>query len=177
MKHCAYCGCPNEDSAVACSECGVEFETSSSPNPEPQSVDPTLSPVIVARFSSLQQASLLVGRLEAAGIEASIPEEYSEQVFSGVVGLERVTVRVATKDYEAAMAVVAEGSEAISTDVQPEASESETDARRESGATESDAEESSNQEARTLCVSCGEVIPETAHLCPKCGWTQPDRAR
>lgn len=171
MKRCAYCGCPNEDSAVACCECGVEFETSSSPDPEPQSIDPTLSPVIVARFSSLPQTSLLAGRLEAAGIEALIPEEYSEQIFSGVVGLERVTVRVAAKDYEAAMAVVAEGAEATAADLPLGSSESQQDA------TEASKEETSAQEARTLCVSCGAVIPETAHLCPKCGWTQPGRAR
>ncbi len=112
MKKCAYCGRENKEGAIACSECGEEFETPTSAGPEPQALDPALSPVVVARFSSLQQASLLAGRLAAAGIEALIPEEYSEQIFSGVVGLERITVRVAAKDYEAARAVVAQSAEA-----------------------------------------------------------------
>jgi len=115
---------------------------------------------------------VLAGRLEAAGIQASIPEEYSEQIFSGVIGLERLTVRVAAKDYKAAMAVVAEGVEATSTSVPPGSSG--TEARPERGLAEISAAEASNQEARKLCESCGAEIPETAHLCPKCGWTQPD---
>jgi hypothetical protein len=177
MKKCAYCGCPNEDSAVGCVECGEQFETSSSPEPEPQSLDPALSPVIVAQFSSLQQASVLAGRLEAAGIQASIPEEYSEQIFSGVVGLERVTVRVAAKDYKAAMAIVAEGVETTSASVRPGSSARQKDAPPERGASDTGAEDTSNLEARQLCESCGAEIPQTADLCPKCGWTQPDRAR
>jgi len=172
MKKCAYCGCPNEDTEVGCAECGEQLETSSSPDPEPQALDPALSPVIVAQFTNLQQASVLAGRLEAAGIQASIPEEYSEQIFSGVIGLERLTVRVAAKDYKAAMAVVAEGVEATSTSVPPGSSG--TEARPERGLAEMGAAEASNQEARKLCESCGAEIPETAHLCPKCGWTQPD---
>ncbi len=171
MKKCAYCGCPNEDAAVGCCECGEQFETSSSPDPEPQSLDPALAPAIVAQFSNLQQASVLAGRLEAAGIQASIPEEYSEQIFSGVVGLERLTVRVAAKDYKAAMAVIAEGAEATSS------SRTQKDAPPERRAADTGAEETSNQEARKLCESCGAEMPEAAHLCPKCGWTQPDRAR
>jgi len=131
MKKCAYCGCPNEDTEVGCAECGEQLETSSSPDPEPQALDPALSPVIVAQFTNLQQASVLAGRLEAAGIQASIPEEYSEQIFSGVIGLERLTVRVAAKDYKAAMAVVAEGVEATSTSVPPGSSG--TEARPERG--------------------------------------------
>jgi ribosomal protein L40E len=175
MKKCAYCGCPNEDAAVGCCECGEQFETSSSPDPEPQALDPALSPAIVAQFSNLQQASLLAGRLEAAGIQAWIPEEYSEQIFSGVVGLERLTVRVSAKDYKAAMAVVAEGAEPTSTSVTPGSSGRQKDARPERRAAQKDAEETSNQEARKLCESCGAEIPETAHLCSKCGWTQPNR--
>jgi len=173
MKKCTYCGCPNEDAAVGCRECGEQFETSSSPDPEPQALDPSLSPAIVAQFSNLQQASLLAGRLEAAGIQAWIPEEYSEQIFSGVVGLESLTVRVSAKDYQAAMAVVAEGAEGNSTSVPPGSSGKQKDPRAR--AAQTDSEGTSNQEARKLCESCGAEIPETAHLCPKCGWTQPNR--
>lgn len=171
MKKCAYCGCPNEDTAVGCCECGEQFETSSSPDPEPQVLDPALSPVIVAQFSNLQEASLLKGGLEAAGIQAWIPEEYSEQIFSGVVGLGRLTVRVAAKDYKAAMGVVAEGAQATSS------SRTQREVPSERRAADTGEQETSNQEARKLCESCGAEMPKADHLCPKCGWTQPDRAR
>jgi hypothetical protein len=108
MKTCAYCGRDNEDSAIVCRECGKELKSESGPDPDPQLVDPALSLAIVATFSSLQEASLLVARLEAAGIEACIPEEYSPQIFSAVIPLERLTVRVAAKDYDAAKAIVLE---------------------------------------------------------------------
>jgi hypothetical protein len=106
MKKCAYCGRDNEDMAVACRECGEEFEALS--DPAPQLIDPALSPVIVGTFGSLEEANWLAARLEAAGIEAFIPEEFASQVFSAVVPFELVTVRVAAKDYEAAKAIVAE---------------------------------------------------------------------
>ncbi len=48
---------------------------------------------------------MLVARLEAAGIEACIPEEYGPQLFSTVIPLGCVTVRVAVKDVEAARAI------------------------------------------------------------------------
>ena len=111
MKKCAYCGRSNEEMALVCSECGKEFESSASAEAQPQRLDPALSPVTVATFSSLVEANLLVDRLEAAGIEADIPEEYSPQIFSAVIALERLTVRVAAKDYEAAKRIAAEGSE------------------------------------------------------------------
>src|SRR3974390_1062214 len=111
MKKCSYCGGENQDEALACSECGNEFHVVPEAETDPRLLDPALTPVVVAKFSSLQQASVLVGRLEEAGIQAWIPEEYAEQVFSGVIGLERLTVRVAAKDYRAAMAVIGEGAE------------------------------------------------------------------
>jgi hypothetical protein len=109
MKHCSYCGHDNEDAASTCAGCGESLDsTQSSTESEPGLADPALAPVVVATFTSLQEASLLVDRLEAAGIEAVIPEEYAEQVFSAVIPLASITVRVAAKDYEAARAVLAE---------------------------------------------------------------------
>lgn len=108
MKNCSYCGQPNEDAATVCSGCGEEFPIPAPSQTDPQLEDPTLSLVTLATFSSLAEASLLVGRLETAGIEACIPEEYAEGVFSGIIPLERLTVRVAARDYEAAKMVLAE---------------------------------------------------------------------
>jgi hypothetical protein len=108
MKKCPYCGRENDDTLAVCSECGVELTRPPAPGIDPQLTDPALSLVTIATFSSPQEASLLVARLEAAGIEACIPEEYGAQVFSAVIPMERLTVRVAAKDYEAAKALIAE---------------------------------------------------------------------
>ena len=35
-------------------------------------------------------------------------------------------------------------------------------------------EETVDLAACKRCVACNAVIPATAGLCPKCGWTQPD---
>jgi len=108
MKTCPHCGHVNEDNATACAGCGAALANRSASKVDPQLKDPALAPKIVATFSNLEQASVLKARLEAAGLEAWIPEEYEPQVFSAVIPLERITVRVATKDYEAAQAVLAQ---------------------------------------------------------------------
>jgi hypothetical protein len=172
MKKCSYCGRENREEALACSECGTEFDAIPESKTDPGLLDPALNPVVVARFSSLQQASVLAGRLEEAGIQAWIPEEYAEQVFSGVIALERLTVRVAAKDYNAAMAVIAEGTEAhpATTSSGDSAAKAETGSEHRAvgqpGATD-------DPRGRKVCVSCGKAIPHEAVLCPECGWTQP----
>src|SRR5579864_416128 len=110
MKKCNYCGRENADAAVACSGCGKPLDAARAPEPAADLRDPALAPVVVATFSSLQEASILVDRLAAAGVEATIPEEY-EQVFSGIIPLTRLTVRVAAKDYQAALEVLNEGAD------------------------------------------------------------------
>jgi putative signal transducing protein len=110
MKTCDYCGRQNDDTAELCVECGKALAQRAEPT-DPQLLDPALRPVIVATFSNLQQASVLAARLQAAGIEATIPEEYAPQVFSAVIPLERITVRVPAKDYEAAKAFLASSPE------------------------------------------------------------------
>ena len=166
MKKCAYCGRENDDASIVCFECGVELPGPPKRESDRDLSDPALSLVTIATFSSLQEASLLVDRLGSAGIEACIPEEYAPQVFSGVIPLERLTVRVAAKDYEAAKAMIAEDDsrEPVSSDV-PQ------DQKVLSG---------DKPEARTRqpseskpCVACGEAIPSDSKTCPACGWTQP----
>jgi len=174
MKKCPYCGRENEDVALVCQECGQEFEKSAAPDPNQELQDPSLSPVIVGTFNNLQEAKLLADRLEAAGIEAEIPEEFAPQVFSAVISLERVTVRVPAKDYDAAKEIAAEAAIGVAEpdpDTEPEA---ETTASSVAGS-ETPEPEPDDPQGRKTCVSCGASIPASAHLCPKCGWTQPDR--
>jgi len=121
MKRCSYCGHENENAAVTCAGCGEAIQPVREADPELR--DPALSPVVVGTFSSLQEATVLAGRLQAAGIEATVPEEYSEQVFSSVIPLENVTVRVAAKDYEAARAIAKSSAEPPA--VQPAVSQTE----------------------------------------------------
>lgn len=111
MKKCSYCGRENALDALTCVECGKALGSAPGSSVPKDLLDPGLSPVVVGTFGSLQEASVLVGRLEAAGIEAWVPEEYGAQVFSGVLGIEPLTVRVAAKDYQAAREALAEPAE------------------------------------------------------------------
>jgi len=108
MKKCSYCGRENDDVATACCECNTEFELSPASEVDPQLVDPTLSLVIVGRFRNVVDAGMARARLEAAGIDADIPEEYTPQIFWYAIPspLESVTVRVAARDYETAREIL-----------------------------------------------------------------------
>jgi hypothetical protein len=166
MKKCAYCGRENENTSVVCSECGVELTEPAKTENDPQLTDPALALVTVATFSSLQEASLLVDRLAAAGIEACIPEEYAPQVFSGVIPLERLTVRVAAKDYEAAKATIAEddSGEQVPSEV-PQTQKVLSGAKPEAT--------TRPPPGGKPCVACGKTVPSHSKTCPACGWTQP----
>jgi hypothetical protein len=111
VKKCSYCAHQNEDDAVACLICHTELTPPSVPEVDPQLIDPALSLVTVASFRCLEDAGLLKSRLEAAGIEACIPEEFSPHIFWTMLShpIECVTVRVAAKDYDAAKQLLAEG--------------------------------------------------------------------
>ena len=110
MKKCSYCGRENAESVSSCVECGTEFPGQSPKASEldPNLQDPTLSLVIVGTFGNVVDATVVKTRLEAAGIEACIPEEYTPQIlwYAVTSPLEQVTVRVAAKDYEEAKAIL-----------------------------------------------------------------------
>jgi hypothetical protein len=104
MKECSYCGHSNNDAATVCEECGSAF-----PVPEqtdPQLTDPAESLVILKTFDDVPQASLLKDRLEQAGIEACIPEEFDTSPFGNFKPQVRVTVRVSQKDLQAAREIL-----------------------------------------------------------------------
>src|SRR5882724_10416485 len=108
MKTCSHCGQENDETAMACSECGTEFAAPEMPEDPARLRDPTLSLTVVATFRNVVDAGLFRARLETAGIEACIPEEYTPQIVWNVTPspVETVTVRVTVKDYEAAKALL-----------------------------------------------------------------------
>src|SRR3954447_20997404 len=107
MKKCPYCGHENVNEARVCLICHTGLDAAPPPPREPQAEDPTLVMRIVANFPNVVDADVFKTRLEAAGIEAFVPEEYTPQIFwAGITSpLEGVTVRVAAKDYDAAKAL------------------------------------------------------------------------
>ena len=166
MKNCPQCGRANDESVLACVYCNAEFVAPDEIESPVDSdlTDPALSLVVVATFANVVDAGMLRLRLEAAGLEACIPEEYTPHIFWNMIPspLEQVTVRVAAKDYPAAQAVaeefardraeaepVLENSPAVPAIPPPDPAH----AKR--------------------CVRCAADISDTASECPHCGWTQP----
>src|ERR1017187_2774581 len=174
MKKCACCERESEDDAIFCGECGTKFEPLEPTEDRRQLEDPALSLVIVATFRNLEEAGPLKARLESAGIEACIPEEYTPQIFWTFMPtpLQGVTVRVAAKDYEAAKALYGDNVDTALTAPHPGESVSEKPTAPESSTAGGEA---ADLQGGKRCVACSATIPEDAGLCPKCGWTQPDR--
>lgn len=108
MKTCTYCGHSNEDEVTACAGCGESI--SSAEATDPILTDPAERLEVVTSCRNAVEANLLKMRLEAADIEACVPEEFSAQIFwNEVTGpFEGVTVRVKARDLEAARKVLAE---------------------------------------------------------------------
>jgi hypothetical protein len=103
MKACTYCGQENEDEALRCAGCGSEF----APAEDPALSDPASALVTLGTFGDLVHATLVKDRLEAAGITACIPEEFSTNPFGSLIGMSHITVQVAARDHDAAKEVLA----------------------------------------------------------------------
>jgi len=81
-------------------------------------------------------------------------------------------VRVAAKDYEAAKALLADYVDTSIIAALPLAEGEEKQIGNLSS--EKLGETITGSQGRTECVSCSAIIPDTAKLCPKCGYTQPE---
>jgi hypothetical protein len=172
VKKCSYCGHENDSAAVVCLICHTELDPPPAPQIDPQLEDPALALCIVATFRNVLEAGLFRARLEAAGIEACIPEEYTPQLFWNLIPspLESVTVQVAARDYETAKALFDEFVDTSLTAKTQGASDWKENIAREGDTVEGEAGDS---QGCKLCVACSAQIREDARLCPKCGWTQP----
>ena len=163
MKECAYCGGKNEDDAVRCSGCGTDEFKTDAPVKMPK-LDEQEELVTVFSCQRLTDADIIVGRLEAAGIETFVPDEFLMQTIGfnlNTFGYVRVQVR--QKDYTNAKELCAIA-------VEPE---EKTSVGKNSASGSEDEEETEDMQNLKQCVACDARIPEEARLCPKCGWTQP----
>jgi hypothetical protein len=163
MKKCAYCGLENDHNAVRCSGCGTDEFKTEAPDKAPK-LDEQEEFITVFSCQRLTDADLIVGRLEAAGIETFVPDEFLMQTIGfnlNTYGFVRVQVH--RKDYASAKELCAVA-------VEP----GETSSEGNGTATSSDVGDASGdaQNCRQ-CVACDAKIPEGTRLCPKCGWTQP----
>src|SRR5947207_3237735 len=107
MRECSYCGHANEDAADVCAGCGMAIASTTEARMEARLSDAAEALVIVRIFNTMEEASLLAGRLSASGIEAWIPES-GAQPFSSVMAFAHFTVWVAAKDQEEAETIAAE---------------------------------------------------------------------
>ena len=106
MKTCTYCGKENAENAVCCVGCGLEIVSAEAGDSTGDDGSGPLA--VLASFNDAVEASILLGRLEQAGIEACVPEDLSASPF-GNLPISRVTVRVAQKDLAVAKAILASG--------------------------------------------------------------------
>jgi len=163
MKECAHCGGENDDDAVHCSGCGTdEFKTDAPA--EASKLDEQEEFVTVFTCQRQTDADIIVGRLETAGIETFVPDEFLMQMMGfnlNTYGFVRVLVR--RKDYASAKELCAVA-------VDPGETPSEGKKSRASSAVGEASEDAQNCKH---CVACDAMIPEEARQCPKCGWTQP----
>ena len=163
MKLCVYCGGENDDEAARCSGCGTEEFKNDAPAETPK-LDEQEELVTVFSCQRLTDADIIVGRLEAAGIESFVPDEFLMQTIGfnlNTYGYVRVQVR--RKDSASARELCAV---AVDPPKKPSAG-------KDSAAGSNDGEASEDAQSGRRCVACDAMIPEEATLCPKCGWTHP----
>jgi ribosomal protein L40E len=163
MKQCAYCGGENADDAVRCYGCGTEEFKTDAPAEAPKQ-DEQEEFVTVFSCQRLTDADIIAGRLEAAGIETFVPDEFLMQTIGfnlNTYGFVRVQVH--RKDYASAKELCAVA-------VEPGGTPSDGKASTESSGVGEASEDAQNGKQ---CVACDAMIPDAARQCPKCGWTQP----
>jgi hypothetical protein len=114
MKKCSYCGAEYPDDAVMCAIDHMPFERPAEPPPpEPKRPEYRFPPisaedrqkdfVTLVTCATLPAADVILGRLQVAGIEGSIPDESLMNVMGGGLGaFGFVRIQISPADYDAA---------------------------------------------------------------------------
>ncbi len=163
MKTCPYCGRENQDGAARCQECGTELTTT----PTPIATESTNRCERIASLESEVEAERLDLELENRQIP-HVLGSFSDSALDGLFQLGRGWgyVEAPPENREAVLAVLR--------DMRQSAAETEPEPPPEARPVEAPAGEPVDPLHSKLCVSCRALIPESARLCPKCGWTQPE---
>jgi hypothetical protein len=105
MKLCAYCGRENQEDAARCSECGSdEFKNTESLDLPP--LDEQEELVTLITCPTLSQSDLMVSRLEAAGIETFVPDQFLMQAVGLPMTYGYIRVQVHRRDHAQAKAIL-----------------------------------------------------------------------
>jgi len=113
MKKCRYCGAEYPDDATVCAVDQTHLQPAAASAPEGKAAKFHFPPpaeedwvndfVTLVNCGTLPAADVIVSRLQAAGIEAFIPDQASMQALGGTFGaLGYVRVQIAPKDYYSA---------------------------------------------------------------------------
>jgi hypothetical protein len=117
MKQCVQCGTENTDNATVCAGCGKPLAvTAQGPSiidtvqynfvePKPEERDNEL--VTLLTCPTLPEADVVVSHLEAAGIPASVPDEYKMLAAPwDLIKVKNFRVQIAPENFEAAREVL-----------------------------------------------------------------------
>ena len=102
-KECPACELMNDEEADTCKHCGTAFFFELECL-DPKFDDPADELVVAGCYANVIDAALIKGLLEESGIAACVPEELAQTIGP----IETVTVRVASKDLQAAQRIIAE---------------------------------------------------------------------
>ena len=161
MKKCSYCGQENKDGAQTCSQCGKEFRTET-----PSELGPWDRIAILRNEAEAERLDVELDNRQIPHVLTSYADSALDGIYQKTHGWGQVE---APQEHKQTVLAILE-------DMRLAAAAEPEEAREESAAAEkpTSAPETEPAGPRKLCVSCRASIPESALLCPRCGYTQPE---